>query len=206
MEYPDELRTKKQIQGFLGLLNYASSYIPELAKKKRELQSLLRKNNTLGWTEKHTDIVKKLKTECQQLPCLRLPEPEDNLILQTDASDKTWAAVLKTDLNEICGYHSGTFSEREENYNTMEKELLAIIRGITKWRLFLLPKSFKVLTDNQAATTFVKQALDNGPHMRKLHRWQLFLSQFNAIYEHVAGKNNFIADYLTREHEFIGQR
>ena len=109
---------------------------------------------------------------------------------------------FKTYLNEICGYHSGTFSEREENYNTMEKELLAIIRGITKWRLFLLPKSFKVLTNNQAATIFVKQALD----VRKLHRWQLFLSQFNAIYEHVAGKNNFIADYLTREHEFIGQR
>lgn len=88
----------------------------------------------------------------------------------------------------------------------MEKELLAIIRGITKWRLILLPKSFKVLTDNQIATTFVKQALDNGPHMRKLHRWQLFLSQFNTSYEHVVGKNNFIADYLTREHEFNGQR
>jgi len=70
----------------------------------------------------------------------------------------------------------------------------------------LLPKPFKVLTDNQAATTFVKQALDNRPHMRKLYRWQLFLSQFNIVYEHVAGKNNFIADYLTREHEFNGKR
>jgi len=88
----------------------------------------------------------------------------------------------------------------------MGKELLAIIRGITKWRLFLLSKPFKVLTDNEAATSFVKQALDNGPHMHKLHRWQLFLSQFNAAYEHVAGKNNFITDYLTREHKFNGQR
>jgi len=52
----------------------------------------------------------------------------------------------------------------------MEKELLAIIREITKWRLFLLPKQFKVLVDNPAATTFVKQALDDGPHMRKLHQ------------------------------------
>ena len=43
MEYPDNLRTKKQIQGFLGLLNYVSSYIPDLAKKKKDLQSLLRK-------------------------------------------------------------------------------------------------------------------------------------------------------------------
>ena len=90
--------------------------------------------------------------------------------MQTDASDRVWFAVLKTDLNEICGYHSGTFSQTEENYNTMEKEILAIIRGIKKWRLFLLPKPFKVLTDNKVATTFVKQVLDNGPHMRKLHR------------------------------------
>jgi len=133
------------------------------------LQSLLRKNNTLGWIEKHIEIVKKLKEECQQLPSLRLLEPEDNLILQTDTFDKIWTAVMKIDLNKICGYHSRTFSEREENYNTMEKEVLAIIRGITKWRLFLLPKPIKVLIDNQAATTFVKQALDNGPHMRKLY-------------------------------------
>ena len=35
MEYPENLRTKKQIQGFLGLLNYAGSYIPDLAKKKK---------------------------------------------------------------------------------------------------------------------------------------------------------------------------
>ena len=85
------------------------------------MQSLFRKNSTPGWTEKHTEIVKKLEEECQQLPSHRLLELEDYLILQTDASDKTWATVLTTDLNEICGYHSETFSEREENYNTMEQ-------------------------------------------------------------------------------------
>ena len=53
-EYPDELRTKKQIQWFLGLLNYANSYIQDLAKKKKNLQSLLRKNNTRGWSDYHT--------------------------------------------------------------------------------------------------------------------------------------------------------
>jgi len=43
MEYPNELRTKNQTQGFLGLLNYTSSYIPNLARKKKDLQGLLRK-------------------------------------------------------------------------------------------------------------------------------------------------------------------
>jgi len=52
----------------------------------------------------------------------------------------------------------------------MEKQFLAIIRGITKRRHYLFPKPFKVLTNSQATTTFIKQALDNGPHMQKLHR------------------------------------
>ena len=96
--------------------------------------------------------------------------------MQTDASNKVWSAILRTDLNKICGYHSGIFSQTEEMYNTMGKEILAIIKGIKKWRLFLLLKPFKVLTDNKAATTFVRQVLDNGPHIQKLHRWKTFLS------------------------------
>ena len=66
-KYPDELETKKQIQGFLELLNYVSSYIPDCAKKKKDLQNLLHKNNCLGWTDKHMEIVKQLKEECSQL-------------------------------------------------------------------------------------------------------------------------------------------
>ena len=49
---------------------------------------------------------------------------------------------------------------------------------------------------------FIKQVLDNGPHLWKLHRWQTFLSQFNVDYECVAGNNNFLADYLTLESEY----
>jgi len=106
----------------------------------------------------------------QILPQLRLSEPEDNLIMQTDASDKVWSAILKTNLNQICRYHSGTFSPMQENYDTMEKEILAIIIRIKKWRLFLLPKSYKVLIDNKLGTTFVKLILGNCPHMCILHR------------------------------------
>ena len=66
---------------------------------------------------------------------------------------------------------SETPRTRRMKFVFIRVEFLAIITGITKWRLFLLPKPFEVLTDNQATTTFVKQALDNGPHVRKLHRW-----------------------------------
>ena len=74
-----------------------------------------------------------------------------------------WSAILKTNLNEIWGYQSGTFSLTKENYNTMGKEILAITRGTKKWKLFLLPIPIKILMDNKAATIFVKQVL--GPYM-----------------------------------------
>ena len=83
---------------------------------------------------------------------------------------KVWSTILNIDLIEICGYYSEIFSQAEENRNTMENFFLAIISEIKKWRLFLLRKPFKVLTDNKAVTIFVKQILDNGPHMRKLHK------------------------------------
>ena len=50
-----------------------------------------------------TGIIKNLKEECTNLPRLTPPEPENNLIMQIDASNKVWSAVLRTNLNEICG-------------------------------------------------------------------------------------------------------
>ena len=70
-EYPNELRTKKQNKGFLGLLNYANYYIADLAKEKKDLYNLLRKNNIKGWSDCHTQVVKNLKEECKNVPHLR---------------------------------------------------------------------------------------------------------------------------------------
>ena len=67
-------------------------------------------------------MVQKLKDICSILPKLRLPNENDNLILQTNASDKYWAALLKTDLGEICRYTSGTFNNNQINYDTNEKK------------------------------------------------------------------------------------
>ena len=76
-----------------------------------------------------------------RLPKLRLPNENDNLILQIDTSDKYWATILKTNLGEICRYTSGTFNNNKIYYDINEKELLAI-KGINKFEVFLLPKPF----------------------------------------------------------------
>ena len=122
-DFPDELRTKEMIQIFLGCLNYSSNFIKDLEMGRRELQKLLTKKNQTGWNEKHIKIVQRLKDIYSNLPKLRLPNENDNLILQTNASDRHWAAILKTDLGEICRYTSRTFNNNQINYDNIPNRL-----------------------------------------------------------------------------------
>ena len=140
------------IHKFLGCLNYSFDFIKDLAKERHELQKLLTKKNQTGWSEKHTMIVKRLKDMFK----LRLPNENDNLVLQIDASNKYWVAILKTYLGEICRYTSRTFNNNQINYNINEKELLAIIKGINKFEVFLLPKPFIIEYDNTQVVGFIK--------------------------------------------------
>ena len=89
---------------------------------------MLTKKNQTGLSEKHTIIVKRLKNICSDLSKLRLLNENDNLILQTDASNKYLATILKTYLGEICCYTSETFNDNQINYDINENELLAIIK------------------------------------------------------------------------------
>ena len=101
-------------------------------------------------------IVKRFKNICSDLPKLRLTNENDNSILQTDALDKYWASILKTNIGEICRYTSGTFNNNQINYDIKEKELLAIINGINKFEVFLLPKHFIIETDNTQVVGFIR--------------------------------------------------
>ena len=76
---------------------------------------------------------KRLKEKCKNLPRLGFPTTSDNLILETNASDNHWGAVFKIDQEKICRYVSGTFIFKN---------------GITKFTFFLLPKKFKVRSNN----------------------------------------------------------
>jgi len=99
---------------------------------------------------------------CKNLPVLNLSNEEDDLILETYASNKHWSAVLKIKKGEkLCKYCSRSFNKAECNYPIMEKEILAVIRGIEKFLIFLAPKPFLIRTDCKGILGFVKKNLSN---------------------------------------------
>jgi len=147
-KFPDGPLMRKQIQQFLGIVQYLRNFIPRVAQMTRPLQLMLKKN-TDSWIEKHTQAVRKLKTTTQNLPALVIPSTSQR-ILQTDASDKYWSVVLLEDKNghrHICGYKSGSFKESETHYHSTFKEILAVKYGIQKFKFHLTAYHFTVVMD-----------------------------------------------------------
>ncbi|KAL0442233.1 UNVERIFIED_CONTAM: Enzymatic polyprotein [Sesamum radiatum] len=94
--FPDILKDKKQLQSFLGVVNFAGIFIKDLAKYRKDFRPLLKETDSAKWKweEIHTQRVRELKQVCNNLPKLAIPQDEDELVVYTDANDYRWAAVL----------------------------------------------------------------------------------------------------------------
>ena len=95
--FPNELSDRKQIQRFLGCLNYIASegFFKDLAKERKHLQKKISEKIPWSWTKTDFDIVKTIKEKIQVLPELYNPTKEDFLIIETDASQTTWAGCMR---------------------------------------------------------------------------------------------------------------
>ncbi|KAL0287560.1 UNVERIFIED_CONTAM: Enzymatic polyprotein [Sesamum calycinum] len=94
--FPDVLKDKKQLQSFLGVVNFAGIFIKDLAKYRKDFRPLLKETESSKWKweEIHTQRVRELKQVCNNLPKLAIPQDKDELVVYTDANDYRWAAVL----------------------------------------------------------------------------------------------------------------
>ena len=85
-EFPNKLTSAKQIQQFLGIVNYMSDFIPKISRYRNCLAQLLKKSPP-DWNSIHTEAIQQLKKLAEKLPSLQIPGPGKQ-ILQIDASDE----------------------------------------------------------------------------------------------------------------------
>ena len=112
-------------------------------------------------------------------PVLRLPSLSDYFILETDASDGGIGCCLKAvsenDEEFIVSYYSSKLNPTEFRWNIVEKETYAIIKGVEKYRHYLIGKQFTLKTDNRILT-YLKST--HTSKSRKLLNWALRLSEY----------------------------
>lgn len=126
------------------------------------------------------------------------PDPRKRYYLQCDASNHAVGAVLYQLSDEgeeqIVGFASRTLKRAEMNYFTSEKELLAIVFALGKFRTFIVGAKLTIRTDHRALTFLFTCKLISS----RLSRWILFIQAYTFDIEHVNGKDNTVPDTLSR--------
>ena len=128
-KFSDEIKNKKQLQRFLGSLNYVSDFIQDLSQLCAPLRQRLKKN-PVPWNEDHTKIVKIVKSRVKTLPCISLSDPKAFKIVETDASGIGYGGILKQRIDNqerLVRYTLGTWNNAQLNYSTIKKEILSIV-------------------------------------------------------------------------------
>lgn len=191
-------RTKKQLQGFLGTVNFCSKFTEKFAREVVPLLELLRKGNKWSWEPRHEEAFSKVKNLFSSWVLLQFPDPKREFFLQTDASDYALGAVIyqlsRDGKPTIITCASRTLRGAEIAYNTTEKELLALVWILLKYRNFLAGAKIIHKTDHMALTFLRKCRLLSG----RLMRWTLAIQDFNVVIEYCPGKDNIMADALSR--------
>jgi hypothetical protein len=197
-KFSDGPLTRKQVQQFLGIVQYLRNFIPRVAQMTRPLQLMLKKDAD-PWTEKQTQAVRQLKTTTQNLSTLVIPST-GHRILQTDANDQYWSVVLLEDKNghrHICGYKSGSFKESETHYHSIFMEILAVKYGIQKFEFHLAAYHFTVIMDYSSFPKMLQFRRKILPHPQLLRLAEWF-SKYAFTVEHIKRTKNLIPDMLTR--------
>lgn len=192
--------TQRKIKSFLGMTGFYRKFIKNYAKIAFPMTKFLKKNEKVNINDPNFIVAfQKLKDILINPPILRYPNFNRKFKLITDASNYALGAVLTQDGHPIC-YASRTLNDHEKNYSTIEKELLAIVWGTQYFRPYLYGVEFDLSTDHQPLKWL--QAKNNGKDINpRLQRWLVLLMDYNAKIEYIKGKENHIADFLSRVEE-----
>ena len=162
-KFPDEIKDKKQLQRFLGYLNYICIFFPNLRLLCAPLYRRLRKN-PIPWSNMHTHIVRQIKEKVKSLPCLNIPNLSEFMIVKTDVSDIGYGGILKHKLEsqeheQLVRFHSGLWLGPQQNYYTIKKEILSVVLCVSKFQDDLLYKKFLISIDCKSPKKFFKRVL-----------------------------------------------
>ncbi|XP_053681614.1 uncharacterized protein K02A2.6-like [Sabethes cyaneus] len=188
--------SRKEVHRFVGMVTYLGRFIKNLSDNLANLRKLISESVPWKWTEIEEKEFNDVKALVADLTTLRYYDVSQPLFIECDASCiGLGAAVFQN--NGIVGYASRTLTAAERNYAQIEKELLAILFACVRFDQLVVgnPKT-TIRTDHKPLLNIFKKPLLSAP--RRLQHMLLNLQRYNLSVEYVTGKENVIADALSR--------
>ncbi|XP_074301383.1 uncharacterized protein LOC141632768 [Silene latifolia] len=194
LPYPTNVR---EVQCFLGHAGFYRRVIKDFSKIASPLCKLLQKETDFIFDKACKEAFYELKGRLTSAPIIQAPDWSLPFEIMCDASDYTLGAVLgqkNERASHVIHYASMTLNEAQWNYTTTEKELLAIVFALEKFRSYLLGTKVVVFSDH-AALRHLMAKKESKP---RLIRWILLLSEFDLEVKDKKGAENVVVDHLSR--------
>lgn len=199
--YPTPKNTK-DVRRLVGLAGWYRRFIPNFSSITAPLTEMTKKGRKFEWNQSAQDSLESIKRILVSAPVLTNPDYSKPFTIQTDASDLGMGGVLiqGTGPDErVIDYTSAKFSATQRNYQTTERECLAVITAIEKFRPYIEGVKFTVVTDH-ASLLWLKNLKDPTG---RLCRWALRLQPYDFEFVHRKGTQMVVADALSRAIEQI---
>lgn len=193
--FPTPLNVKN-VRQFLGLPGYYRRFIDGYARISKPLTALLQKETTFEWNNEAEAAFQTLKEMLCSAPVLQFPNLALPYNITTDASGIAIGGILSQGpigKDQPIAYTSRVLRGPKLKYEVYEKESLAMLHSVKKFRSYVYGRKITLVTDCEALNWF-KTATYNS----RVQKWRFKLSEYDYDIVYKPGKRNTNADALSR--------
>ena len=192
--------TVKELQSFLGMINYYRRFLPNAAHHLTPLFDLLRgKPKQIPWEDIHQQSFDAIKEALAAASLLFHPRQNANLALTTDASNYAIGAVLEQRGKqgwEPLAFYSAKLQDHQRQWPPYDRELLAAFKATRHFRPMIEGRAFTLYTDHQSLVPSMSKKTE--PHTARQSYQLSCISEYTTDIRYVEGKANVVADALSR--------
>ena len=196
-------KTLRQTRAFCGMVNFLSSFLPNLHRLLIPIYDLQKKVKKFKWTEEAERAFNDIKKLLINPPVLKAPTLDGLFQLESDTSrEGVGSTLLQKQGNEwvVIGYHSKRLPKSANNFGVTELELTGLLANIHGFMQLLCNRYFEVLVGHKAIEYMIKSKTES-PTMR-LKTLLLKLSEYTIDLKYQKGSEMYTSDALSRLHNF----
>lgn len=193
-DYPIPTNVQR-LRCFLGMVNYISKFVRNMSDHLYPLNNLLKKDIPWIWSASQDDSFRKIKELICDSSKLSFYDPTKEVTIENDASEYGIGSVLLQETKPIA-YASRSLTSSERNYAQIEKEMLAIVFGFSKFHYYVYGRKVNVTTDHKPLLGIMNKPLAKAPKRIQVMCLKVQDYDFNLNFK--PGSSIYVADALSR--------